>query len=94
MPVFVFFGLVRQRWLLAEHALPAALAVEIAGCGLNVLANLVLIPRYGAAGAAMASLIGVVGATLLIAPFSDNVRRSLMMLLRAARAPFGALRRA
>ncbi len=93
MPVFMFFGVVRQRWLLAEGALPAALAVEIAGCGLNVLANLMLIPRYGAVGAATAALVGIVGATLVVAPFSNSIRRSLMMLMRGMIAPVRALRR-
>lgn len=93
MPVLVFLGVIRQRWLLAENQLGAGLAVEAAGCGLNVLANLVLIPRHGAVGAAYASLIGSAFATVLVAPFSSGIRNSLTMYLSAAFAPLRILRR-
>ena len=36
MPVWVFFSMARQRWLFAENAFRAAMAVEIVGCGLNI----------------------------------------------------------
>jgi PST family polysaccharide transporter len=94
MPVCVFFNTVRQRWLLAEHAVSVALAVEIATCVLGVLANLLLIPRYGAAGAAMAALASAVGSTLVVAPFSVNIRRSLAMMANGVAAPLRFLRRA
>jgi PST family polysaccharide transporter len=94
MPVFVFFNMVRQRWLLAEHAVAVALAVEIAACGLSIGANLLLVPRYGAAGAAMAALVGAAGSALVVAPFSRNIRRSLAMLAIGAIAPLRAWRRA
>ncbi|MEJ1960445.1 MAG: flippase [Gammaproteobacteria bacterium] len=88
MPVLAFFSVLRQRWLLAEHALPAALAVELAACVLNVLCNLALIPRFGATGAAISCLISSAGATLVTAPFSKNISRSLVMLLRGIFVPF------
>jgi O-antigen/teichoic acid export membrane protein len=93
MPVWVFLGLARQKWLVAENALRAAMAIEIAACVLNVLGNLVLIPRHGATGAAMASLLAVAGATLLVAPFSRPIRRSLAMFLVATQAPLRIVRR-
>jgi PST family polysaccharide transporter len=93
MPAFAFFNFLRQRWLLAEHALPAALAVELSACTLNVLCNLVLIPRYGASGAAIACLISIVGATLLVAPFSKSISRSIVMLLRGIFAPLQWMQR-
>jgi O-antigen/teichoic acid export membrane protein len=92
MPIFVFFGIVRQRWLLAENALRAVMAVEVCGCALNVLANMLLIPRYGAVGAAIASLIGAGGATLIVAIFSHSIRQSLVMLLRGTIAPLRIMR--
>jgi len=93
MPVWVFLGLARQKWLLAENALKAAMAIEIAACVLNVLGNLVLIPRHGATGAAMASLLAAAGATVLVAPFSRPIRRSLTMFLVATQAPLRIVRR-
>jgi polysaccharide transporter, PST family len=92
MPVFVFFNVVRQRWLLAEQAVPVALAVEVAACVLSVCANLLLVPHYGAAGAAMAALIGAGGCTFVVAPFSRDIRRSLAMMANGVIAPLRALR--
>jgi PST family polysaccharide transporter len=94
MPVFVFFNIVRQRWLLAEHAVSVALAVEVATCVLSALANLMLIPHYGVTGAAMAALIGSIGSTFVVAPFSSSIRRSLAMMGIGVIAPLRALRRA
>jgi O-antigen/teichoic acid export membrane protein len=87
MPVWVFFAVVRQRWLYAENALLAGTAVEAAACLLNVALNLVLIPRYGAVGAAAASLSSGAVASVLIAPFSPPIRESLRMFLTSATAP-------
>lgn len=94
MPVFVFFNVVRQRWLLAEQAVSVALAVEFAGCALSILLNLLLIPKYGAAGSAMAALGGALGSTVVVAPFSGTIRRSLAMLIGGFGAPIRVLRRA
>ena len=92
MPLLVFFGMVRQRWLVAENQFAAALSVEALGCALNVLCNLMLIPRFGAVGAAVAALISAAGSTLLLVPFMPSIRRSVCMLLVAFTAPVRALR--
>lgn len=87
MAIWVFFGVARQKWLFAENALKAGMAVEIAGCVLNVLANLVLIPRFGTIGAAIASLMAATGANLIVAIFSRSIRHSLLMLAKTIMAP-------
>jgi PST family polysaccharide transporter len=92
MPIWVFFGMARQRWLIAENQLRVAMAVEILGCTLNVLCNLLLIPRYGAVGAAAAALFAAAGSTLFLAPFVPSIRRSVRMLLVATTAPLRILR--
>jgi PST family polysaccharide transporter len=84
---WLFFTAARARWLLAENATKAAMTVEGMACVANVLANLTLIPRYGAVGAAFAFLLAAPVATLLAAPFSPALRLSLLMFLRAAGAP-------
>lgn len=86
-PAFMFFSIVRQRWFFAENALTTAMALESCACAINVIANLLLIPLYGARGAAIAALTGAAGATLVLAPFSRPIRESLVMLLRAAIMP-------
>jgi polysaccharide transporter, PST family len=92
MPLLIFFGMLRQRWLVAENQFAAALSVEALGCALNVLCNLMLIPRFGAVGAAVAALISAAGSTLLLVPFMPSIRRSVRMLLVAFTAPVRALR--
>jgi len=92
MPVWVFFSMLRQRWLIAEEQLRVAMWVEVLGCILNILCNLMLIPRYGAVGAAAAAVIATAGSTLLLVPFVPSVRRSLQMFLSALMAPLRFLR--
>jgi O-antigen/teichoic acid export membrane protein len=93
MPVWAFFGMLRQRWLVVENELRAALSIDLLACVLNVACNLLLIPLYGAMGAALAALFAAVGSTLLLVPFVASVRRSGAMFLRALAAPVLLLRR-
>ena len=86
-PIWMFISLARQRWLFAESEERIGVVVDCTGCLLNVAANLILIPRFGALGAAVASLIAPVGATFLIAPFSKAIRESLLMYGMAVMAP-------
>lgn len=94
MPIWTFLAFVRQRWFFAENALWTGAAMELLGCVVNVVANLLLIPRYGAVGAAFASLISAAAAATCIAPFSAYARRSLTMHAIAITAPVRLLRRA
>jgi O-antigen/teichoic acid export membrane protein len=55
--VFLFLGVAQGQWILNERRSQVALIKNVAGALANVLANLVLIPRYGAMGAALAAVI-------------------------------------
>jgi PST family polysaccharide transporter len=92
MAAFVFFGVARGRWLVANNRHRDGMFVDVAGVLINVGANLLLIPRYGAYGAAMASLITGFGANLLVGLFSDAIRTSLGMYVRGLLLPFTLLR--
>lgn len=87
MAAAVFFGVARQKWLTVEGYLRDGLYVEIAGVMTNIAANFYLIPRYGAVGAATASLITAVGANLLAATISKPIRTSLVMYWRSLLLP-------
>lgn len=93
MPVLSFVGAVRLKWLIAQDAFGAALGLEAAACGINLLANVTLIPALGATGAALAALGSAAGATLITAVFSQRIRRSLVMYARSATAPLRLVRR-
>lgn len=87
LPILTFTGLVRLRVLMAEGALRTALALELLVCALNIAGNLVLIPNWGAQGAATAALAAALLAPLIAAPFSPVVRRCNGFLFRALGAP-------
>ncbi|OGV76713.1 MAG: O-unit flippase [Lentisphaerae bacterium RIFOXYB12_FULL_65_16] len=55
--LFVFLGVVRGVWIIAEGATKLALITTASGAGVNVLLNWYLIPRHGAVGAAIAAVI-------------------------------------
>ncbi|MCM2265302.1 MAG: flippase [Desulfuromonadales bacterium] len=93
MAAAVFFGVARQKWLMVEGYLRDGLYVEIAGVLFNVSANFWLIPRYGAVGAAMASLITAFAANLAAAIISRPIRISLVMYGRSLLLPIRFCRR-
>lgn len=55
--LFVFLGVARSIWIIAEGFTKIALVTTAAGALMNVLLNLYLIPRHGAVGAAVATLL-------------------------------------
>lgn len=55
--VFVFLGVVQTPWNVNEGLNRLALIWTVAGAFVNIALNLVLIPEYGALGAAIATLI-------------------------------------
>lgn len=94
MATSVFFGVARQKWLTAEGFLKDGLYVEITGMVINVSVNLYLIPRYGAVGASIASLVAAFGANFVMAGFSRPIRKSLEMYLNSLLLPFRLSRKA
>lgn len=55
--VLVFGGFARQHWVLAENLQRKELWLSLTGAILNILFNYLLIPVYGAMGAALATLL-------------------------------------
>ncbi len=54
---FSFMGLIRNIWLLAEEKQKELWKINLFGVVVNVIANAVAIPRFGACGAAFAALL-------------------------------------
>ena len=92
MAAFVFFGVARGRWLMARHQQADSMYVDLVAIAINVAMNLLLIPRYGAFGAAVASLVTGFGANLVVALFSEPIRTSLKLYARGLALPFSLLR--
>jgi polysaccharide transporter, PST family len=55
--VFIFLGVAQGQWVLNERRPGVSLAKTLIGAAANVGANLILIPRHGALGAAMAAVL-------------------------------------
>jgi polysaccharide transporter, PST family len=55
--VFVALGLIRNTWVTSEGLFRFGSVTTFIGATLNILLNLVLIPRYAGAGAALATVI-------------------------------------
>jgi PST family polysaccharide transporter len=86
--VFVFMRAVVSRWLLAEDLLRFSLWTYLAGGAVNVGLNLLLIPRYGATGAALATVAAAAVAGWGSLWFSARTRPLARMMGRSLLLPF------
>ncbi len=81
--IFVFLGVASGRWFLAENLTKLSLERTALGAITNVILNFVLIPVYGAVGAAVATVISYA----IVAMFSDllwsNTRFMFMMKIKS-----------
>lgn len=78
----VFLNVASSQQLVIENRTRITLVRTIAGGVTNILLNLLLIPRYGASGAAIASLISYTIATFLLG-FDKGMLRMTGMMLRS-----------
>jgi O-antigen/teichoic acid export membrane protein len=81
--LFVFIGVSSGSWLVAEGLQLHALYRTICGALLNIAGNFVLIPPYGALGAAWATLLSQIAATYLMDAMSVSTRPMFIMKTRA-----------
>jgi O-antigen/teichoic acid export membrane protein len=89
--VAVAMSFVHGKWLLAEGLQRYGLFYTVAGACVNVGLNLILIPKYGAVGAAWATLATQVG-LLPIQLVFPRARRNFLLMLRTPAAPLRAWR--
>lgn len=61
--LFVGLGIAREHWLIARGMTKVSMVTTMSGAVLNVALNMVLIPRWGGRGAAVASLVAQACAT-------------------------------
>jgi PST family polysaccharide transporter len=86
--VFIALGVVQGQWLVNEGYQRFMLYRAAAGAIINILANLVLIPLYGATGAALATCIAQFASCILSNLFYDEATRAMFVI--QARALVGA----
>lgn len=88
MSASVFFGIARTKWLIAEGHVKEILHIQVVAVSLNICANFILIPMYGAVGASLASLATASGANLIVAGYSKPIRHSMKMYVKSIALPF------
>lgn len=81
--IFYFQWVATGRWVIVENLQKLRLICTSFGCLLNVLVNLLLIPTYGALGAAIATLVTQVFVTLIMPLGFGKLRLSSIMLLKS-----------
>jgi len=77
--IFVTMGVASSSWYLSEGLQKLAFYRTLIGAVLNVFANLVLIPMYGAKGAAIATLISQASAAYLFDLLHPRTRTAFVM---------------
>ena len=81
--VFVFLGCASGRWFLVENLQLLGSIYSFLGSILNVLLNILLIPKYGIIGAAWATLISYLITTNFILIVSKKTRKNFVLLLNS-----------
>lgn len=89
---FVFMGAVLSKWLIAEGYLWNSVLRHSLGASINVILNLILIPRYGLEGVALASTISYIVAHYGACFCSRSTIPTARQMTKAALLPMRKLR--
>jgi PST family polysaccharide transporter len=79
--VFIFIGITQSGYDVTEGLTWFATSRTFAGASLNVALNLILIPRHGAVGSAVATLIAQIFSAVLLNALHPRTRPILRMQL-------------
>lgn len=85
---FVFLGIARARWLMAENYTRFNLFATSLGAISNICLNLVLIPEYQAIGAAIATVVSYAISSHISCLFYPPIYDNSKMLFKALIIPF------
>jgi PST family polysaccharide transporter len=81
--LFVFMGVVRSLWILAEGYTKISLYTTVSGAALNIALNFYLIPGYGAIGAAAATVISYCFSDYVLFLLVPGLRRMGCIMTKA-----------
>jgi O-antigen/teichoic acid export membrane protein len=82
--IFVFIGYVFNKYLIAENYMKIAFYRTMAGAISNIILNLILIPRMGIIGAAIATLLSQAITNYIFDLFSKNLYSQFILKTKAA----------
>jgi PST family polysaccharide transporter len=86
--VFIFLRAVASKWMIAEDLFVFSFVSHGVGAVMNVVLNLVLIPKYGAIGSAIATVISYAGASYLFTFCSRRTWPMARMMTETLLLPF------
>jgi len=78
--VFVFLGVVSSQYLIVENYTKISFLRTFVGGIVNVILNIIMIPKYGINGAAIATLISYFVATFFIGFIPKTSKQAVLML--------------
>lgn len=79
---FAYMGMVRNIWILAEGKHKILWKINLIAAVLNVIINALLIPKYGAIGAGVASLITQIFANFILGFIVKPLRENNKLLIK------------
>ena len=80
---FSYLGVARNAWIVCENKQHYLKYMYLSAAIINVILNLILIPVWGAAGAAAASLITQIFTSIILPLFFKDMRRNSVLMLQA-----------
>ncbi len=86
--MFSFMGAIRNVWILAEQKQKYLWIINLSGAVFNVLLNYILIPYYGASGAAFASFTTQVFTNFVLGFIMKPIRENNKLLLKGLNPKF------
>ncbi len=81
--LFVFMGLATSPWFIAESLNHVSLGKTLFGAILNIVLNLLLIPKYAGLGAAIATIISQAAAAFLCNAFDSRTQKIFKIQVRS-----------
>ncbi|MDZ7990669.1 MAG: flippase [Nostoc sp. EfeVER01] len=81
--LFVFMGLATSPWFIAEGLNHVSLGKTLFGAILNIILNLLLIPKYAGLGAAIATIISQAAAAFICNAFDSRTQKLFQIQVRS-----------
>ncbi|WP_375472628.1 flippase [uncultured Nostoc sp.] len=81
--LFVFMGLATSPWFIAEGLNHVSLGKTLFGAILNIILNLILIPKYAGLGAAIATIISQAAAAFICNAFDSRTQKLFKIQVRS-----------
>ena len=88
---YSYMGSVRNIWILGENKHKLIVLIDITGAVMNVVLNLILIPKFAAVGAAVASLVTQFFINFVLGFIIPSLRPNNRLLLKGMNPKYAFL---